>query len=136
MSILNNTKKILGIGVNDTSFDLDVILHINSAFSILTQMGVGPSEGFAIEDETAQWEDFIFGFLEFAPYLALVKICVYLRVRLAFDTPQMGYLVKALEDQIAEHEKRLSNAREAVQWVDPVPVAKPTSKILDGGTAG
>jgi hypothetical protein len=121
MSILNNTKKILGIGVNDTSFDLDVILHINSAFSILTQMGVGPSEGFAIEDETAQWEDFIFGFLEFAPYLALVKICVYLRVRLAFDTPQMGYLVKALEDQIAEHEKRLSNAREAVQWVDPDP---------------
>ncbi len=120
-SILNNTKKILGIGVNDTSFDLDVILHINSAFSILTQMGVGPSEGFAIEDETAQWEDFIFGFIEFAPYLALVKICVYLRVRLAFDTPQMGYLVKALEDQIAEHEKRLSNAREAVQWVDPDP---------------
>jgi hypothetical protein len=100
---------------------------------------VGPPEGFAIEDETAQWEDFIFGFIEFAPYLALVKICVYLRVRLAFDTPQMGYLVKALEDQIAEHEKRLSNAREAVQWVDPEdsdPVVVPTSRILDGGDAG
>jgi hypothetical protein len=138
-SILNNTKKILGIGINDTSFDLDVILHINSAFSILTQMGVGLPEGFSIEDEVPMWSDFIFGFPEFIPYLSLVKTCVYLRVRLAFDTPQMGYLVKALEEQIAEHEKRLSNAREGTQWVDPfgpVPIIDPTSKILDGGDAG
>lgn len=120
-SILRNTRKILGIGVNDTSFDLDIILHINSAFSILTQIGVGPPEGFMIIDETAQWEDFIVGFIEFAPYLALVKICVYLRVRLAFDPPQMGFLVNSLKEQIAEHEKRLSNAREAAQWTDPDP---------------
>lgn len=139
-SILRNTRKVLGIGVNDTSFDLDVILHINSAFSILTQIGVGPPEGFMIIDETAQWEDFIVGFIEFAPYLAQVKICVYLRVRLAFDPPQMGFLLKALEEQIAEHEKRLSNAREAVQWVDPNPLDLPESQlgdpaIIDGGAA-
>jgi hypothetical protein len=66
-SILRNTRKILGIGINDTSFDLDIILHINAAFSILTQIGVGPPEGFAIIDETSQWEDFIFGFEEFIP---------------------------------------------------------------------
>ncbi len=120
-SILRNTRKILGIGINDTSFDLDVILHINSAFAILNQMGVGPPAGFSIIDETPVWSDFIYGFVEFAPYLALVKICVYLRVRLAFDPPQIGFLVKALEEQIAEHEKRLSNVRESTQWVDPDP---------------
>lgn len=120
-SILRNTRKILGIGINDTSFDLDVILHINSAFAILNQMGVGPPAGFSIVDEVPVWEDFIVGFLEFAPYLALVKICVYLRVRLAFDPPQVGFLLKALEEQLAEHEKRLSLVREGTQWVDPDP---------------
>jgi hypothetical protein len=138
-SILRNTRKILGIGVNDTSFDLDIILHINSAFSILTQIGVGEPTGFSIEDEVAQWEDFVVGFEEFIPYLSLIKTCIYLRVRLAFDPPQMGFLVTALKEQIAEHEKRLSFAREAVQWVDPVgpvPVLDPTSKILDGGYVG
>jgi hypothetical protein len=141
-SILRNTRKILGIGIDDTSFDLDVILHINSAFSILTQIGVGFSEGFSIDDEVPSWEDFIFGFPEFTPYLGLIKTCVYLRVRLAFDPPQIGYLLKALEEQIAEHEKRLSLAREAVQWfdpvdpVDPVLIEGPTSRILDGGDAG
>lgn len=121
-SILRNTKKILGIGINDTSFDLDVILHINSAFSILNQMGVGLPEGFSIVDEVPLWSDFIFGFPEFVPYLSLVKTCVYLRVRLAFDPPQIGFLLKALEDQLAEHEKRLSLARESTQWVDPDPL--------------
>jgi hypothetical protein len=138
-SILRNTRKILGIGINDTSFDLDVILHINSAFAILTQIGVGEPVGFSIDDEVPLWSDFIVGFPEFTPYLGLIKTCVYLRVRLAFDPPQIGFLVKALEEQIAEHEKRLSFAREATQWVDPVgpvPVISPTSKILDGGDAG
>lgn len=119
-SILRNTRKILGIGVNDTSFDLDVILHINSAFAILHQMGVGLPNGFSIIDETSQWEEFIFGFPEFDPYLGLIKTCVYLRVRLVFDPPQIGFLAKALEAQIAEHEKRLSLAREAAQWASPV----------------
>jgi hypothetical protein len=128
-SILRNTRKILGIGTNDTSFDLDVILHINSAFAILHQMGVGLLEGFSIEDETPVWSEFIFGFPEFDPYLGLIKTCVYLRVRLAFDTPQMGYLVKALEEQIAEHEKRLSLAREETQWIDPNPLNLPESRF-------
>ncbi len=121
-SILRNTRKILGIGINDTSFDLDVILHINSAYAILHQMGVGLPQGFSIEDEVPLWPDFIVGFPEFDPYLGLIKTCVYLRVRLAFDPPQMGFLVTALEEQIAEHEKRLSFARESTQWVDPEPI--------------
>lgn len=140
MSILRNTRKILGIGINDTSFDLDVILHINSAFAILHQMGVGLPTGFSIVDEAPLWEDFIFGLPEFTPYLGLVKTCVYLRVRLAFDPPQMGYLLKALEEQLAEHESRLSLVRESARWVDPNPLGLPASQlgdpsIIDGGSA-
>lgn len=133
-SILRNTRKILGIGINDTSFDLDVILHINSAFAILHQMGVGLPMGFSIDDEVPVWSDFIVGFPEFDPYLGLIKTCVYLRVRLAFDPPQIGFLLKALEEQLAEHEKRLSNAREAVQWFPPIEEIE--TNIIDGGSAG
>lgn len=129
-SILNNTKKILGISLNDTSFDLDVLIHINSAFSILHQIGVGPPEGFSIIDDTTNWEDFIATTPEFAPYLDLIKTCVYLRVRLSFDPPQLGFLIEALQKQIQEHESRLSFAREAVQWEEPVPVqTSPTLSI-------
>lgn len=132
-SILNNTKKILGISLNDTSYDLDVIIHINSAFSILHQIGVGPSGGFAIVDATEQWADFVVDTPEFEPYLDLIKTCVYLRVRLSFDPPQLGFLINALEEQIKEHETRLSLAREAVQWADPAPpVTIQTREVNDG----
>jgi uncharacterized protein YabN with tetrapyrrole methylase and pyrophosphatase domain len=58
-SILTSTKKILGIAQSDTSFDVDIVIHINSVFSVLQQLGVGPSSGFSIVDATANWEDFL-----------------------------------------------------------------------------
>ena len=58
-SILTSIKKLLGIEEEYTQFDNDIIMHINSVFLNLTQLGVGPAEGFLIEDDTATWEDFI-----------------------------------------------------------------------------
>lgn len=117
-SILNNTKKILGIGSGDASFDDDLIIHINSAFSILHQLGVGPENGFMIEDESATWTDFV---PDTEPYFSLVKTCVYLRVRLNFDPPTTSYLLAACQQQLQEHEWRLSVFREGEDWVDPDP---------------
>jgi hypothetical protein len=117
MSILNSTKKILGIASDYTAFDLDVITHINSAFSTLTQLGVGPAEGFMIEDDTAVWTDFILG----DPEYNQVKSYVFLRVRLLFDPPATSYLITAYQDQIRELEWRLNTHREETQWVDPDP---------------
>src|SRR3954453_6607329 len=112
MSILNSTKKILGIASDYTAFDLDVITHINSAFSTLTQLGVGPAEGFMIEDDTAVWTDFILG----DPEYNQVKSYVFLRVRLLFDPPATSYLITAYQDQIRELEWRLNTHREETQW--------------------
>lgn len=117
-SILNSTKKILGLDSEDTSFDLDIITHINSAFSILNQLGIGPPSGFTIEDETAEWADF--GVTD-EPTLNLLKTCVYLRVRMLFDPPTTSYLQSALSRQIEEHDWRLSTMRETTAWVDPNP---------------
>lgn len=116
-SILISTKKILGIAEDYTVFDLDIITHINSAFSTLTQLGVGPAVGFMIEDDAAVWADFIEDDLQYNS----VKSYVFLRVRQLFDPPSTSYLISAVERQISELEWRLNVHREETGWVDPDP---------------
>jgi hypothetical protein len=116
-SILLSTKKILGIAADYTVFDLDIITHINTAFSTLTQLGVGPVGGFMIEDETAVWTDFISDDMQYNS----VKTYVFLRVRALFDPPSTSYLISATESQIKELEWRLNVHREETEWVDPDP---------------
>lgn len=82
-SILKSTKKILGLEADYLAFDPDVITHINAAFSILDQLGVGPEGGFFIVDESAVWADFIVP----PNQLNLVKTYIYLKVRVLFDPP-------------------------------------------------
>jgi len=121
-SILNSTKKILGLAPDYTVFDHDVITHINTAFSILTQLGVGPPMGFMIEDETAEWTDYV---LDDDFQYNSVKTYVYLKVRQLFDPPQTSYLISAMERQIEELEWRLNVHREETGWVDPDPPELP-----------
>lgn len=124
-SILISTKKVLGIAEDYTAFDLDIITHINTAFSTLTQLGVGPPNGFMIEDETAQWADFITdvpGVYETTSedlQLNSVRTYVFLRVRQLFDPPQTSYLITATEKQIEELEWRLNVHREETQYTTP-----------------
>jgi hypothetical protein len=117
-SILNSTKKILGIGDDDTSFDLDIITHINSAFSILNDLGVGPEEGFVIEDEDTEWDEFLPNEIV---RLSKVKTCVFLRTKLLFDPPTSSFLLDSMEKLLQEQEWRLSVNRESKEWVDPDP---------------
>jgi hypothetical protein len=127
-SILTSTKKILGLDVSYTVFDLDILTHINSAFSTLNQLGIGPEDGFAIVDATATWDAFIGSNLKYNS----VKTYVYLKVRLVFDPPQTSYLIESLAKQAHELEWRLNAVREETEWVDPDP-APITDTVLDGG---
>jgi len=133
-SILKSTKKILGVGPDDTSFDLDIITDINAEFSTLTDLGVGPEGGFVIEDEAAEWADFL---ANDQIKLSKIKTCVFLRSKLLFDPPMSAYLLDAAKEQLREQEWRLSTNREATEWVDPsgteneVPPVVPP--VLDGG---
>jgi hypothetical protein len=120
-SILTSTKKILGIAEDYTVFDLDIITHINSAFSILTQLGVGPADGFMIDDATAVWTDFMAEDFQYNS----VKSYDFLRVRQLFDPPSTSYLISAVERQIQELEWRLNVHREEMEWVDPDPPRQP-----------
>lgn len=121
-SILNTTKKILGIEADYMAFDPDIMMHINSVFSTLYQLGIGPEDGFEIISADATWDDFIGG----DPKLNSVKTYVYLRVRLLFDPPTTSYLIGALKEQVQEIEWRLNTYREGVSWTNPNPVLNPS----------
>lgn len=118
-SILKSVKKTLNVDVSFTGFDIDILMHINSTFAVLNQLGVGPVDGFMIEDDSAEWADFYGD----DPRWNLVRSAVYLRVRMLFDPPTTGYLVTALEKQLLELETRLSYYRETTEWTEPVEVA-------------
>lgn len=115
-SILINIKKILGIDSTYDAFDLDIITHINTVFSDLQQLGVGPDNGFMIEDDTATWTEY---FADNDVNWNAVKTYVYLRVRLLFDPPSTSYHITAIEKQIEKLEWRLNVRREGELWVDP-----------------
>lgn len=103
-SILISVKQKLGIAEEYEHFDQDIIDHINSVFMILTQLGVGPSEGFVIEDDTAVWEDFLSSTTE----LQAVKTYMHHKVRLLFDPPQNSTVMQAYNESIKEFEWRLN----------------------------
>ena len=105
-SILTSIKKLLGIEEEYTQFDADIIMHINTVFLNLTQLGVGPSEGFLIEDDTAIWEDFIGD----SSQLQAVKTYMYLKVKLLFDPPMSSSVTESMNRMIAELEWRLNVA--------------------------
>lgn len=106
-SILLAVKKMLGLTPEYEVFDLDIIMHVNSAFSVLTQLGIGPSEGFFIKDANDLWSDFIQ-----SPKLEMVKTYVYLKVRLMFDPPSSSAVMESMNRQISEFEWRLNVAAE------------------------
>lgn len=131
-SILNSTKKNLGVDASYTAFDLDIITHINSVFSTLAQLGVGPAEGFMIEDDSAVWGDF----LGSDRNLNSVKTYMYLRVRLLFDPPTTSYHIQAIQEQVRELEWRLNVYREAGQWTAPPDFSQDFLDeviVIDGG---
>lgn len=119
-SIFITTKQILNLEESFTAFDLDVMTYLNAAFSTLNQLGVGPEEGFFIEDGTEDWDDFDVP----ANQLNLVKAYVVLKVRMMFDPPATSYLINAMNEQILQFEWRLNVFREELlsPYVDPVVV--------------
>lgn len=101
-SILDSIKNMLGINEEDTNFDRELIIYVNGALMIMSQLGVG-ADGYLISGRENTWKDFI-GDRE---DLELVKSAVYLRVRLIFDPPQNSFLVDAINKQIAEYDWRI-----------------------------
>ena len=105
-SILNSTKKILGLDSDYTVFDLDVLTYINAALSVVSQLGV--TEGIFIEDDGPTWDQLLVP----EHQKNLIRTYVFLRVRMLFDPPTTSFLIDAMNNQLKEYEWRLSTERE------------------------
>ena len=106
-SILTSIKKLCGLEEDYEHFDQDIITHINSVFMILNQIGVGPAEGFIIEDEDQTWGDFL-GDRATLQKLVAVRTYVGIKVRLLFDPPASTALLESMQRQADEYEWRLN----------------------------
>lgn len=105
-SILISMKKMLGgiMAESTNVFDTDLIIHINSIFMVLNQLGVGPDEPFRIKDSNDLWEEFIFDRSD----IESVKTYMYLKLKLVFDPPTSSFVLTSYENQIKELEWRLN----------------------------
>lgn len=102
-SILTSVKRILGITEEYEHFDLELIMHINTVFTILTQMGVGVENGFKIKDKSQTWSEFT----QDDSKIEDVKTYVALKVKLIFDPPASSSAMDAVNRTISELEWRL-----------------------------
>ena len=109
-SILTSIKKLLGMAEDYTHFDADIIMNINTEFMSLKQLGIGPAEGFMIEDDSATWDEYIN--VEENPdkltLLSAVKSYIHLKVKLAFDPPINASVIESINKRISELEWRLN----------------------------
>lgn len=102
-SILTSIKKLIGITEEYPQFDVDIMIHINSAFGILRQLGVGPTDGFRISGKEDTWDQF----LQDEKKLELVKTYVYLKVKILFDPPLSSAVMDCVNREISQCEWRL-----------------------------
>lgn len=136
-SILDSVKQMLGIDSDYTPFDPEITLHINAVLSDLSQLGIGPVDGFFIQDRSAKWSDFLTN----NALLNSAKSYTFLRVKMLFDPPTSGFVITAMTEQIKQWEWRLNVTRETTDWVDPNPAPLPPINpeedflLIDGGGA-
>lgn len=109
-SILITIKKLLGLTEEYTHFDQDIIIHINTILMGLTQIGVGPAEGFIIYDESATWKDYLGDQVTELNAIGIeaVKTYLYLKVRMLFDPPLSSSVAEAINSNIRELEWRIN----------------------------
>lgn len=121
-SILTSIKETLGVYDEQTSFDNELMLFVNSVLATLGQIGVGPEDGFTITGPDETWADFIGTEKKLEP----AKIYTHLRVKLVFDPPDIGFVLTAIKEQIKELEYRLNVA---VETVPPEPEVLPDDPL-------
>ena len=108
-SILDTIKQLLGIPTDDDSFDTDVKVNINTAIFNLSQIGVGPANGYIVTSNTQMWNDYIGASLI---NLEGVKNYIYLKTKLVFDPPTNSTTIQAINDNLKELEWRMQLAVE------------------------
>lgn len=119
-SILNTTKQLLGLSLADTGFDVDVLVHINSAISTLNQLGVTPTTPVLVVDKDTEWS----AITDDGVLLSMLKPFVYLTTRMSFDPPGTSFIGESITRTLAELTFRIY-----VHVDPPVPAPVPPVEV-------
>lgn len=111
-SILLSVKKALSLSPDNTDFDADILMHINSVLAILQQLGIGPENGYYLEDDLTTWSDYLGAD---SNHIAMVRTYVAAKVRLLFDPPVSSAVMESLNRTCSEFEWRANAAAESYQ---------------------
>lgn len=103
-SILNSIKDFLGINPEDTGFDQEIIMHVNSSMSTLYQIGVDFGDAKRIVNSDTVWSDL---FSDYDNSIDLIKLYVSTKVKVSFDPPSSSFVLNAMNEQIQELEWRI-----------------------------
>jgi len=108
-SILLTVKKMLSLTPENTDFDADILIHINSVLAILQQLDIGPEDGYFITDAEATWADYLGND---STHVNMVKSYMAAKVRLLFDPPVSSAVMDSLNRICSEFEWRANVAAE------------------------
>ena len=113
-SILLSVKKMLGLDKDYDVFDPELIIHINTVFGTLHQLGVGPEDQFRITGDSETWSEFDTE----GEQIDEVKTYIYLRVRLLFDPPSSSFVLSSFKEQLQELEWRLNVKADEIKGIE------------------
>lgn len=102
-SILGTIKKLIGFEDDYTQFDTDLVIHINTAFASLAQIGSNLKEGFFITDKNNLWSEYTTDTAILEP----IKMYVYLKTKMVFDPPASSMVIETIKQTINELEFRI-----------------------------
>lgn len=104
-SVLSSTKQMLGISPEDTSFDVNVIMSINTALTILKDLGLTEVEDQIVTSDKMTWDELLGGRTD----IEYVKTYIYQKVKMIFDPPTSTAAIDAMQRSISELEWRICN---------------------------
>lgn len=114
-SVLNSTKKLLGIMPEEKDFDQDIIAAINASIFTLSQLGLNTKDGITVYDETTTFSDLFKDCVDSLDIEA-VRQYIYIKTRIAFDPPQVNALAEMFKEQKKELEWRLRLSAEQSEY--------------------
>ena len=104
-SVLSSTKQMLGISPEDTSFDVNVIMSINTALTILMDLGLTEVEDQIVTSDKMTWDELLGERTD----IEYVKTYIYQKVKMIFDPPTSTAAIDAMQRSISELEWRICN---------------------------
>lgn len=126
-SILADVRAQCNLELDDSSFDQQLIPLINSQLMMAHQFGIG-KDGFIITGLSDTWQDFLG---DDGNNLAAISTWLGYSVKLLFDPPDNGSVLKCYQDQIAKMEWMLYSKSHTTGIVKQY-VTEDQAKVYDG----